>query len=419
MRSTLVTTHAGVPTGQACQPETNNLLPQYRDGDPFFFTSATETLHVRAQDVVERIELDSHADSARLPQRLASLREHGAPEPYAVGALPFDPAHPASFVLASDVRRAPGRCGQTLTAVQRGLLANAAGYHVHFDPPPARFAAEVESILEDIRRGSLVKAVAARALTLELQAELSPSALLQALAARCPRDMLFALATPSRPGTPEQHPHSTWVGASPELLLSKRGASVRSNPLAGSRPRGHDAQTDEAQAQALLHSAKDRHEHALVVDAVHRSLAPFCRELQVPSAPTLLATPTMWHLSTTIDGTLYDPDSSVAHLARALHPTPAVCGHPQSEALAKLRALEGERRGFFAGAVGYCNAQGDGEWAVTLRCAELTPTAVTLYAGAGVVEGSDPWLEYNETCAKMATVLQVLGVGLLPQGNAP
>lgn len=201
------------------------------------------------------------------------------------------------------------------------------------------------------------------------------------------------------------------VGASPELLLSRRGARILSHPLAGSARRSPDLSEDEAAAQNLLASEKDRREHALVVEAILDLLAPHCSDLRAPPGPALVSTRTMWHLGTRIEGVLRrGEEASAVELAALLHPTPAVCGSPRDRAAELIRELEGYDRGFYAGAVGWTNAVGDGAWYVSLRCAEVCGREARLYAGAGIVEGSDPAAEADETSGKFQAVLRALGV---------
>jgi isochorismate synthase len=185
---------------------------------------------------------------------------------------------------------------------------------------------------------------------------------------------------------------------------------VGAAPLAGSAARSPDPAEDQRRASALLVSAKDRHEHAIVADAVAAALRPYCRHLDVPAAPSLRHTRTMWHLASHISGELADPSMSALALACALHPTPAVCGDPLPLARAAIAEIEPFDRGFFTGMVGWCDASGDGEWAVTIRCAEVADRSLRLFAGAGIVAGSDPEHELAETTAKLQTMLDALGI---------
>jgi isochorismate synthase len=200
------------------------------------------------------------------------------------------------------------------------------------------------------------------------------------------------------------------VGATPELLLRKRGAELLSHPLAGSARRSANAAEDERAAQALLASTKDHDEHRHVVEAIVEGLAPYCSHIDAQPRPVLHATASMWHLGTRIHATLKDPQASAAELLAQLHPTPAVCGTPRLAALQRIRELEPVPRGFYAGAVGWLDAQGDGDWYVAIRCARLQGTQLRLYAGAGIVAESQPEAEVAETAAKFAALLNALGV---------
>jgi isochorismate synthase len=201
------------------------------------------------------------------------------------------------------------------------------------------------------------------------------------------------------------------VGASPELLVSRFGREVRSNPLAGSAPRSGDPEEDRANAEALRASPKNREEHAIVVEAIAGTLGPFCEDLTWDPQPVALATPNVWHLSTRFHGVLREPSANVLELVAALHPTPAVAGVPTDEALKLIDDLEPFDRGSYAGPVGWVDADGDGEWAVALRCAELDGSRATLYAGAGIVADSEPELEIDETDRKFRAFLDALRWG--------
>jgi isochorismate synthase len=198
------------------------------------------------------------------------------------------------------------------------------------------------------------------------------------------------------------------IGASPELLVSRRGHEIRSNPLAGSAPRSGDPDEDRANADALVRSAKDRDEHVAVVEAVAEVLGPFCRELTWDPEPVLFATANVWHLSTRFRGVLRDPPPNVMELVFALHPTPAVAGAPLGAAMRSIASLEPFERGAYAGPVGWVDAEGDGVWAIALRCAELRGERATLYAGAGIVADSDPAHEVEETERKFRAFLDAL-----------
>ncbi len=177
---------------------------------------------------------------------------------------------------------------------------------------------------------------------------------------------------------------------------------------------------------SMLASAKDRTEHRYVVDAVRAALAGHCSHLSVPDVPSVIRTPTMLHLSTELTGELADPTVSSLRLAHALHPTPAVCGTPTDLARDAIARLEGYARNWYSGMVGWMDSRGNGEWALSIRCGLVQGRRLRLYAGAGVVADSDPAAEWEETAAKLTTMLNLFGVGAalpsdanVPVGLAP
>jgi len=203
------------------------------------------------------------------------------------------------------------------------------------------------------------------------------------------------------------------VGASPELLVARTGDRVVCRPFAGSAPRAADPELDAANAAALAASAKDRNEHQLVIDTIRAALEPLCDELTIAPEPQLSRTAAVWHLCTPINGRIRDKSTTAIDLALALHPTPAVGGVPTKAATELIAELEGDR-GFYAGAVGWCDAGGDGHWVVSIRCAQLSADRRTALAraGGGIVAESDPDDEVAETTTKFATILNALEVEL-------
>ena len=267
-------------------------------------------------------------------------------------------------------------------------------------PPPDGYAAAVADVVH--RLGPrLRKVVLARTIEVDAGRELDARRLAHRLRAVNPDAFTFAAPTTA----------GILVGASPELLVSRFGREVRSNPLAGSAARSGDPDEDRANADALLASAKDGEEHAIVVEAIAEVLRPFCRELTWDPVPTLLETPNVWHLSTRFRGLLREPSPGVLEVVAALHPTPAVAGEPRDVALEVIEELEPFDRGSYAGPVGWVDASGDGEWAIALRCAELRGDRATLYAGAGIVAGSMPEAEVDETERKFRAFLDALRWG--------
>ncbi len=174
------------------------------------------------------------------------------------------------------------------------------------------------------------------------------------------------------------------LGASPELLLRKEGERFSSLPLAGSARRQPDDVLDREAGNRLLASQKDRHEHELVTQAMKQILRDRSTELQLPSSPQLITTPTLWHLGTPFEGKANAGENALT-LACLLHPTPALSGFPHQVAKKLIAELEPFDRELFGGIVGWCDAEGNGEWVVTIRCAKLHGNQVRLFAGAGIV----------------------------------
>jgi isochorismate synthase len=346
----------------------------------------------------------------------AIARAPGGAGTVVAGALPFEERSPALLsVLTSAVRRAsPGRTTRVEVISERGAPAGtpqaarrprpgspAAAFdaaRLRSDPSPAAYGEAVERAAGRIAAGELRKVVLARSLVVDAGRELDERTLLWRLRAVDPA--CFAFAAPTTRGI--------MVGASPELLVSRSGTEVRANPLAGSAPRFGDPAEDRAAAERLRKSAKDREEHAIVADAVAAALGPFTDELTYPADPELLGTANVWHLSTPFRGRLRQPAPNVLRLVAALHPTPAICGAPRDAARRAIAELETFERGCYAGPVGWMDAEGDGEWAIALRCAELMGRRARLFSGAGIVAGSDPDGEIEETDRKFRALLDAL-----------
>jgi menaquinone-specific isochorismate synthase len=266
---------------------------------------------------------------------------------------------------------------------------------------PADWEAMIVDALARIRAHELEKVVPAVLCRVTAASDLDVTGALARMHAAYPECTRFAF---ERGG-------AVFLGASPERLVSRRGGSVLSDALAGSRARASDPAEDERGIQALFGSDKDRREHHVVVLAIERALRPFVGAITAPDAPRIRSLRNVHHLWTPIEATLSRP-THVLDLVRALHPTPAVCGTPQKAALAWIAAHERTPRGWYAGAVGWFDASGDGSFSVAIRSGVLDRRHAFLYAGAGIVEGSDPAAEYAETRVKQAPLLTALG--LLP-----
>ena len=199
-----------------------------------------------------------------------------------------------------------------------------------------------------------------------------------------------------------------FVGASPELLVSRAGDIVRSHPMAGTAPRGGDPTSDARLAASLLASSKDRQEHQITIDMVHDTLLPWCSYLDYEAEPSIVPVANVQHLATIVEGRLSSPAPSVLELVLALHPTPAVCGSPRDEARAFITDNEGFDRGRYAGTVGWVDGRGNGTWAVSVRCADIDGNVARVCAGNGIVADSDPDTELAETRAKLQAMLSAL-----------
>jgi isochorismate synthase len=405
-----------------------DLLAAYRPGG-FFLERAG--LGLAATGVAERIAVPGGPGRIAALAREAEavlrgiLREPEAPPPIAVGALPFDPDRPAVLTVPEHLvlRLAPGRT-RSLSAFPEGLAPADpererwtgralphdafAEIQLRADPEPQAYAAAVREAVRRIRAGALRKVVLARTVLVAAERALDPKQLLWRLRAVDPDCTTFA-APELVPDRPE--PVGELVGATPELLVAKRGETVLATPLAGSAPRSGDPERDAAAAAGLLASAKDREEHALVVEDVAAALAPLCEELHHPHEPEPLGTANVWHLSTPFRGRVRPTVRSVLDLVDALHPTAAVGGVPREAARGALAELEPIDRGWYAGPVGWVDAEGDGEWVIALRCAELTGTTARIFAGAGIVADSDPEAELEETERKFRALLDALRWG--------
>ena len=256
-----------------------------------------------------------------------------------------------------------------------------------------------DAVAEAVRRmraDELAKAALAHDLLAVAAAGLDPRFLLGGLARRYPSCWSFAV--------------DGLVGATPELLLRRSGATVSSRVLAGTAWSEEAAPADQPTlARRLLSSEKDRQEHVLAVESLAAALRPLCGELDVPETPGVVALHNVSHLSSDVHGKLDREDpATLLRLAEAVHPTAAVGGTPRDAAVALIAELEGMDRGRYAGPVGWVDAEGDGELGIALRCAELDGPVARLFAGCGIVADSDPDTEVREAAAKLLPVREAL-----------
>ncbi|MGG1217855.1 isochorismate synthase DhbC [Priestia endophytica] len=376
---------------------TKPLLEQYEKGD-FFFSSPTKTLlgkgKVKEVPFTERNEIPS-----TVKELLHNAKQQGNEKPIAVGAIPFLPSQPSKLIIPEHVH-----IEKTEKVNENDFSNEDIQYEVRSFPSGEEYEEGVKAGLQSIREGEINKIVLARSLLVSASKAINVPELLYKLASKNQHGYTFAA------NVSDEVDNKTLVGASPELLIAKHGNQIISNPLAGSRPRSKDPIEDKRRSEELLSSEKDLYEHAFVVQEIARALKPYCKNLHVPEKPELLHTETMWHLSTEITGEVVDDSISSLDLAHVLHPTPAVCGTPTEQARQKIQDIEPFDRSFFTGTVGWCDENGDGEWIVTIRCAEVLEESLRLFAGAGIVEGSIPSDERAETAAKFKTMLRAMGI---------
>src|SRR6516162_1162154 len=254
----------------------------------------------------------------------------------------------------------------------------------------------VAAAVRRISLGELRKVVLARDLYASAMAPIDARVLLRRLSARYPDCFTFACGG--------------LVGATPELLIRRDGSEVSSLVLAGTMPRGVTADEDARLAAALLGSAKDNEEHSYAAASLRDAIAPLCETLDIAPRPELIAFANVQHLGTRVRGTL-GADRSALALAAALHPTAAVGGTPTDVAVELIRELENMDRERYAGPVGWVDANGNGEWGIALRCAQLSGGRARLFAGCGIVAGSDPAAELAEAQVKFRPMQTALGQG--------
>lgn len=365
----------------------------------------------------------------------------------ALGALPFVRDAPGTLIVPRVVigRRdgeawittiaGPGD-GTSAARLADRMAADALGGFTDPRPAPSEFTLTsvmdhdawrglVADAVARIGDGVLGKVVLARQVDVTANRPFVTSDVLSRLLALYPTCMVFRI--------------DGFLGASPELLIERRGAHVASHPLAGTIGRSGDLATDEALIAGLLASPKERREHGYVIEGLRRTLGPVCDGLDVPGKPTVLELRNVSHLATRLSGVLSavpggpggngshpghaggqsvpsgdEPEHpglrvpSALQLVARVHPTAAVGGTPTDEAVAYIGEVEGFDRGQYAGPVGWMDARGDGSWAIGLRSADIDGDHASVYAGAGVVAGSRPRAELEETQLKLQALLAAL-----------
>ena len=329
-----------------------------------------------------------------LPTFAAARVGPGATLTLALGPDPIDEPDPG--VLQRQWDRLVRATGDLPDAVEASAEAALRIVEEHPDRPA--WERSVGLYAGAVGRGRIDKVVLARRVDLRAAADLDVVAALRHLARTAPESTTFAFV---RDGT-------TFLGATPERLVRTQGRSFETVALAGSAPRGRDAEEDARYAAALMASGKEREEHAIVVDMIRASLSPIVEALHVAAAPAILPLRHLQHLATPITGRLHE-DAGLLVLAQRLHPTPAVGGMPRDVALALIAEHEGFDRGWYAGPIGWLGADGDGELVVALRSGLVRGAAATLFAGCGIVADSDPAREWEESRLKLRTMIAAFG----------
>ncbi|MCF1488529.1 isochorismate synthase MenF [Pseudomonas sp. AA27] len=375
-------------------------VPLSQEDTSFSFTSGDRELSVsglreRIDTPAQGSHLAGGALRRSIDQAFERARQAGQDNPIVVGAIPFDTTQACSLY----VPQAYAWQARTAAPAQAGALpALLSQANI---PDEHGFKRAVRHAIVNFQHSDVRKAVLSVQRELHFAAPVDPAQVQANLKALNREGYHFRV--PLADG-------ATLLGVSPELLVHKQGTAFVSNPLAGSVRRMADPEADRANAQWLAASEKDHYEHRLVTEDIAQRVGELCSRLQVPERPSLISTAALWHLSTRIEGELAAADIDALQLACRLHPTPAVCGYPTERARQLIRFVEPFERGLFTGMVGWCDAQGNGEWVVTIRCGTFNGQRVRLFAGAGIVEASSPDTEWNEVQTKLGTMLRACGL---------
>lgn len=265
-------------------------------------------------------------------------------------------------------------------------------------PDVTAWQGSVARLAGAVGRGRLDKAVLSRSITLEAASDIDVTGVLRRLEASAPESTVFAFTRGPR----------TFIGATPERLVSLRGRELRTMAMAGSARRAADPGADDALADGLLASDKEREEHEVVVEMLRTALVPVVQELSIPRVPEVVRFRHVQHLVTPVSGRLVE-DADVLTLVERLHPTPAVGGTPRELALELIAEEEPHERGWYAGPLGWIDRHGDGEFVVGLRSGVIHGATATLFAGCGIVADSDPEREWDESSAKLQALGSALG----------
>ncbi len=265
------------------------------------------------------------------------------------------------------------------------------------EPDTQAWLVSAERAIGDIRSGRLSKLVLSRQVEYRASRELSPGRLVRSLIYRHPHCTIFAVDTAD----------GCWVGASPEVLLERRGDRLFCEAVAGTVRRDPNETVDRELGEWLLRDAKSRREQGLVVEGLRQALQPFCHELSVDDRPRLMRLRGLQHLYTPIEGGLKEARRTL-EIADRLHPSAAVCGSPRRAAAVWLDRHEAVERKGYSGLTGWLDGGGNASLSVVLRCLVLNGSVAGLYAGAGLVADSNSLAEWEETELKLANMIEAL-----------
>jgi menaquinone-specific isochorismate synthase len=370
---------------------------------------------IAGRGVAARIDLPGGLTSEsaeRVSRMLRSMKSEDPVErpgtgPVAIGALAFDPTAPGSLIIPAHLVGRSGDEGWETRIVADppapatdpqppGADASPDEFQLVSSMPHAAWKQVVRDAVESITGGDLAKVVLARRIEITANRPFVLPEVLERLVALYPSCMVFSVGG--------------FIGASPELLIRRSEDRVETHPLAGTVARSGDVHGDEALVGKLMASPKARHEHQVVVDALVEALSPWCSDMDVPAQPSVMGLRNVSHLATHITGTLapFRSRPSALELVARVHPTPAVGGTPTDTAIKYLQSVEGFDRGCYAGPVGWVDGRGDGAWAIGIRSAVVSGAHAHLYAGNGIVAGSDPDEELAETQLKLQALLAAL-----------
>ncbi|EKO3922112.1 isochorismate synthase [Vibrio metschnikovii] len=371
------------------------LLSQELETAPFFFASPHNSmLGVGIEQQLDQAIPFSEL-ALRANQMLEQVKKSENDNPVLFAIVPFDEKTPTKFFI-------PEKLYVSSSARERKNNKVGANKATVISSPTGNdYKQGVATLLNLFNTTDLSKVVLSRSVRIATDQIIDQTALLRNLLAINSLGYTFAV---------DIGKETKLMGASPELLLAKKSGHVVSNPLAGSRPKSINESDNQISHTSLLDSQKDLNEHSFVVEEVEKVLSGYCRNLFTPMVPSVIETETMLHLSTRLEGQAIDPDINSLQIAAELHPTPAVCGFPRHSAYQAIKQIEKFERGYFCGMIGWCDARGNGEWVVTIRCAEVSQREMCIFAGAGIVHESSPQSELEETGAKMSTILKAAGI---------